>query len=196
MYDIYKHTNTLSGKCYIGKSKHGISKRWEGHVLSALRGSELHLHRAIRCYPLDSWTHEVLETVETNQEANLCESKWIMQLHSNDSDHGYNMTKGGDGGQTASFERLSELGKRPKSLKHRESMRESQERYWEDNPDDTRRQQLAERNASPEMVEAARQAQVRRWSKPGARAAMQALWADPTWRAKTLEARRQARLKK
>lgn len=197
MYVVYKHTNTLSNKCYVGKTKHGIDKRWEGHVVAALRGSMLHLHAAIRKYPLDSWKHEILESIETNEAANLCETRWITDLRSNDPQLGYNMTPGGDGGPTCTPEQMSVKMKGvPKTPEHRRHMRESQERYWDSAPEtDTRRQKLAERNASEEGAQKSREAQNRRWAKPGAREAMRALWQDPEWRTKTLEARRQAKIK-
>ncbi len=197
MITIYKHTNTSNGKCYVGKTKKDVMKRWEEHVVAALRGSELLFHRAIRKYSPDSWTHETLEVVKTTADANLCESKWINQLRSNDRNCGYNMTSGGDGGQTSSSEKLSRMFKNvPKTPEHKQHMRESQERYWANNPSDPRRDQLIKRNKSPEMIEASRQAQHRRWSKPGAKETMKALWQNPEWRAKTLEARRQAKRKR
>ena len=143
MFVIYKHTNTLNGKCYVGKTKHDIERRWSDHVASAVKGSLLYFHRAIRKYPLDSWRHEVIEIVESLVEANLCEMKWISTLQSNDPTRGYNMTLGGDGGCTRSAEeiRAQFLGI-PKTPEHRQRMRESQERYWSNASEDPRRQNL------------------------------------------------------
>lgn len=166
MYVVYKHTNTVSGKCYIGKTKWSIERRWRSHVGAALKGGQLHLHFAIRKYPLDSWVHEILETTETIEEANLHEIKWIASCQSNDPARGYNMTKGGDGGQTCSFERLSQISMgRPKSEEHKRKIREANQRYWASNPDDPRRQQLIERNKTDEARRLSSEAQQRRWAK-------------------------------
>lgn len=171
MYAIYRHTNLISGKCYIGKSKWGIERRWRSHVDAAVKGHQSHFCHALRQYPLESWSHEVLEEVETNSEANLCEAKWISHFKSNDPTQGYNMTRGGDGGMTCTPEQLSAKMKGvPKSEKHKQKMREAAQRYWANAPEtDTRRQQLAERNQTDEARQLAADAQNRRWSDPAAR---------------------------
>lgn len=191
---IYKHTNTISGKCYIGKTKHSIENRWKSHVSVALKGAKFHLSRAIRKYPLDSWIHEILEQVDTDELANVSESKWIHHFSSNDNDLGYNMTVGGDGGQTCDPSMLSAKMKgRAKTSSHCQKISESNQRYWDNNPNDVRKTQLTERNKSPESIAKSKEAQTRRWAKPESREHIRALWADPIWRAKTLESRRKAK---
>lgn len=191
---IYKHTNLVSGKCYIGKTKHAIEKRWKSHVHAALNGAQFHLSRAIRLYPLDSWKHEILEEVETTELANVAEAKWIRTFSSNDQVFGYNMTPGGEGGQTCHPNILREKMKgRPKTAEHCQKISESNQRYWDNNPNDVRKTQLTERNKSPESIAKSKEAQTRRWAKPESREHIRALWADPIWRAKTLESRRKAK---
>lgn len=197
LFTIYKHTNSLNGKCYIGKTKFTLEKRWQNHVNTAIKGHKSHFANAIRSLSLDSWVHEILEVVNTHEEANSCEIKWIKHYQSNLPSLGYNMTQGGDGGRTCDPSVLSEKFRTvPKSDEHKQHMRESQEQYWNDHPEDPRRKQLADRNRSQEGIEASRQAQLRRWGKPDAKEAMKLAWQDPVWRANMLEARRLARLKR
>jgi len=168
MYVIYRHINLTSGKCYIGKTKWSIESRWAAHVANALKGSMLYFARAIRKYPLESWTHEVIESVETNDEANLSESKWISHFKSNHSEHGYNMTKGGDGGMTCTSEQMSKKMKgKHKSKEFGQKMRDAMIRYWASSTPvtDARKQVFIERNQSDEARQKSREAQKRRWIK-------------------------------
>jgi hypothetical protein len=145
-----------------------MEKRWESHVKVALKQDRLHFQKAIRKYPLDSWIHEVLEEVKTLLEANAREAYWISHFQSNDPELGYNMTSGGDGGQTTSSEELSRRMKGvPKSPNHRQSMREAQQKYWLENSGSAqaKRQQLAERNKTEPARQASKEAQERRWAK-------------------------------
>lgn len=192
---IYKHTNTISGKCYIGKTKSTIEKRWKAHVNAALKGKSFHISHAIRKYPLDSWIHETLESTETTADANICESKWISIFNSNDCNHGYNMTPGGDGGKTSNPEEMSKKMKNvPKTPEHKEKMRQAQKKYWSNPPaSDTRRQKLAERNATQKAKQTSKDTQVRRWSNPESKEAVKKLWQDPIWRSKELTRRKKAR---
>lgn len=145
-----------------------MEKRWESHVKTSLKNDKLRFQKAIRKYPLDSWIHEILEEVETREEANIREIHWIAHFQSNDPNAGYNMTLGGEGGQTSSTEELSKRMKGiPKSIQHRQNMCIAQQQYWLDNPDsaEAKRQYLIERNKTPKARQASHEAQKRRWEK-------------------------------
>lgn len=92
---IYKHTNTTTGKSYIGLTSKSIDARWKEHLTEARGNSDRHFHRAIRLYGETSWAHEVLaDNIKSIQEANTLEKKYIAE---NDTfNNGYNLTDGGD----------------------------------------------------------------------------------------------------
>lgn len=89
---IYLVTNNVNGKRYIGKTTQAIEKRWYQHCKNAEYGIDTYLYRAIRKYGKDNFTVEVLCEGLDDEEILMIEH------HSPE----YNMTKGGDGGDTSS----------------------------------------------------------------------------------------------
>lgn len=71
--------------------------RWNGHVNLAKRsnGQRSHFAAAIRKYGKDAFSHEVLETCETLEEANAAEERWIEKLGTRDPERGFNLMRGG-----------------------------------------------------------------------------------------------------
>lgn len=91
---IYQITNTVNGHFYIGKTTKTIQIRFNRHISSAKRGSNTYLHRAMRLHGFNNF---VIEAIETNpRDLNESEKFYISTL----SPH-YNMTVGGDGGDTS-----------------------------------------------------------------------------------------------
>jgi len=97
MFIIYQHTNKTTSKCYVGWTSKSIDERWRRHVATAKCGSKYHFHRAISLYGESDWISIVLETLATQSEALLAEKKWITFYQSNDPNHGYNSSTGGEG---------------------------------------------------------------------------------------------------
>ncbi len=91
---IYKITNTLNGKFYIGKTKQKLSRRITQHKYDSKKGS-LGLGAAIRKYGWENFTVEVIETCPIDK-LNEREIFFIAELNSK-SPNGYNLTDGGDG---------------------------------------------------------------------------------------------------
>lgn len=99
MWCIYKHTNKINGKVYIGQTKFSkdANLRWkDGDGYSPLYP----FGRAIEKYGWDNFDHEIIESnLATVEEANEREIYWIEYYHSYTGDpkcNGYNATKGGD----------------------------------------------------------------------------------------------------
>ena len=91
---IYKWTNTLNNKSYIGQTVHP-EKRYKRHLNDAFKENvDTHFYRALRKYGVESFTYEVLETVESEQ-LNDREIYWIEYYDT--YNNGYNETKGGLG---------------------------------------------------------------------------------------------------
>ena len=95
---IYKITNQINGKCYIGQSVN-IAKRWTEHRCKATskgsEGFESHFYRSIRKYGLENFSFEILEEC-LREELNKKEQFYIAKYHSDQQDYGYNLTPGGD----------------------------------------------------------------------------------------------------
>lgn len=97
MIGIYKITNLINGKVYIGQSR-DISKRWNAHRSRAFNFNandyEKVLYRAIRKYGLENFIFEIIETCPI-QNLNERENYWIKYYNSNDTKFGYNLSLNG-----------------------------------------------------------------------------------------------------
>lgn len=93
---IYKITNKINQKSYIGQSIH-IEERWKQHIYSSnnINHSSYndYIHKAIRKYGIDNFTWEILE-ICPREELNEKEIYWIAFYDS--YNNGYNMTPGGN----------------------------------------------------------------------------------------------------
>ena len=79
MQGIYKITNKINQKCYIGKSK-DIIKRWNYHKTRYNDKKEYDkpLYRAFRKYGIENFTFDILEELqEYDKESNEKEKYWI-----------------------------------------------------------------------------------------------------------------------
>jgi hypothetical protein len=91
---IYKTTNLINGKFYIGKTvKNKIS----------YLGSGIRLKEAILKYGRQNFKKEIIETCDNLETLNEREIYWIKELKSMDRSIGYNLSKGGDGGDLISY---------------------------------------------------------------------------------------------
>jgi len=91
---IYKITNTINNKVYIGMTKGRVIDRWGEHKTSS-KFLNYPIYVAMRKYGLENF---VYETIEECDELNLQEREifWISYYNSY-LGAGYNCTKGGDG---------------------------------------------------------------------------------------------------
>jgi group I intron endonuclease len=97
---IYKVTNLLNKKCYIGKTIQSLEIRKQNHLYEALKGNSLlYFHCALRKYGERNFYWEVLGMSKTIEDLNLSEIACIEFFQSTNRIYGYNIKKGGDGGQ-------------------------------------------------------------------------------------------------
>lgn len=96
-YDVYKITNKINNKVYIGITSKGISARWKEHLYSAEHESPFKLHRAIHKYGKENFTVELIDFCNSWEELTEKEKHYISLYKSNCDEFGYNMTEGGDG---------------------------------------------------------------------------------------------------
>lgn len=96
MTGIYKITNIINGKVYVGQAV-DIKRRWQEHCSHSFSPTHISynhtIHRAIRKYGIENFTFEVLEECAETL-LNEKEIYWIAKLNS--KQNGYNMTDGGD----------------------------------------------------------------------------------------------------
>lgn len=103
MFYIYRFTNKTNGKCYVGQTNN-IEKRKRGHKSESFNpkanGYNLAFHRAIRKYGWDGFDFEVLEEIDDSAPqtyVNEREIFFIAHNHSLVTEHGYNISAGGQG---------------------------------------------------------------------------------------------------
>lgn len=88
---IYKITNLLNGKVYIGQSIRDIQQRFIRHINDSLNNKlDTHFARAIRKYGEDNFIIELIDTADSQDELNQKEQYWIRYYDSVRS--GYNET--------------------------------------------------------------------------------------------------------
>lgn len=97
---IYKITNDINDKVYIGKTTQTVDKRWKEHIYDMRAGSQTHFHKAVRKYGVEHFSISVIEEYP-NEELNKMEVYWIGRYNS--YNQGYNSTIGGDGGKTSDY---------------------------------------------------------------------------------------------
>lgn len=98
---IYKITNKINNKIYIGQVYNKtIYDRFERHIKEANYNSKSYLCRAITKYGSENFTCELIDTAKNLQELNQKEIYWIAYYNSTNKKIGYNLTPGGDGGNT------------------------------------------------------------------------------------------------
>ena len=90
---IYKITNTLNKKVYIGKDESSRETYY---------GSGKLIRRAIEKYGIENFSKDILDTSKCKKELQEKEIYWIKEYNSTDREIGYNISYGGDGGDTIS----------------------------------------------------------------------------------------------
>ena len=98
MIGIYKFTNKINNKIYIGQSKN-IENRYIRHLYDAKRGSKTMLHQAIRKYGIENFSFDIIAECAID-ELNYKE-KYYIEYFNSIMPYGYNMQSGG---QPESFE--------------------------------------------------------------------------------------------
>lgn len=90
---IYKITNKINDKCYIGQSKN-IIKRWKTEY--KWNKVNKHLQSAFNKYGLENFDFEIIEECAAEL-LDIREKYWINIYNSFDRNFGYNKTLGGSG---------------------------------------------------------------------------------------------------
>lgn len=92
-YYVYKHTNLINGKVYIGMSGQKTYNRWKaGNYINCPR-----FNAAIEEFGWNNFSHEILFDNLTKETAKRLEGLITVLLRSNDERFGYNMICGSTG---------------------------------------------------------------------------------------------------
>lgn len=106
---IYKISNDINHKVYIGKTQYSLEKRFKEHCKDAFkRGEEKRpLYNAMQKYGVEHFFIELIEETEYPEER---EKYWIEQYDS--YKNGYNATLGGDGAPYLDYEYIADTFKK------------------------------------------------------------------------------------
>lgn len=156
MGKIYQLTNTINGDFYIGYTDKTIEERFKRHTYNAKYGGNTYLYKAIRKYGASNFTVTLLKDLASMED----EVAFIAERKPK-----YNMTTGGDGGDTSkSPNYISGMIRHKATLrpedhatygmlgkKHSDDTKEKQsdarKNYWDRN--DAIREALAEKMKGP-----------------------------------------------
>jgi group I intron endonuclease len=98
---IYKATNKVNGKCYVGQTTKTLNERMISHLSSArnnVNGTSIIFHNALNKYGFNNFEWEILEVLETEDRMVLDErEKFYIKECGTFSRNGYNMSEGGYG---------------------------------------------------------------------------------------------------
>lgn len=97
---IYKITNSVNDKVYIGQTIRTLESRFARHIDDAIKNPHTlnKFHRAINKYGKDKFSIELIDEANTQAELNKKEQYWIKKYNS--IENGYNTAEGGEGGNT------------------------------------------------------------------------------------------------
>lgn len=110
---IYKITNDINGKIYIGKTNFPIEKRFKEHFRDAKKRcyEKRPLYSAMNKYGIEHFHIELIEETNNPEER---EKFWIEKCRS--FKYGYNATLGGDGKKYLDYDLIIETYKQLKNI--------------------------------------------------------------------------------
>ena len=120
-YLVYKLTNKINNKVYIGFTSKSLKKRFEKHIRDSKYGRNTYLSNAIRKYGIENFSKEVLFKTESLIEVKNLEINYIKKYNSFYlGENGYNMTLGGEGtlNHNHSIETRKKMSKSHTGKKH------------------------------------------------------------------------------
>ena len=94
---IYKITNTINNKVYIGLTTCTLEYRWSRHITeSRNQNNKKHLYKSMRKYGVENFTIEEIDKTDDFKELGILERYYISYYDSKNPDKGYNLTAGGE----------------------------------------------------------------------------------------------------
>lgn len=107
---IYKATNLVNNKIYIGQTKNEIEKRIKGHIKeSKNENTKRPFLLSIKKHGIDNFLFEEIDRADTFNELDEKEIYWIKFYNSTDNEIGYNLLGGGQGKKMVTNEAYSKI---------------------------------------------------------------------------------------
>lgn len=97
-YYIYKATNKINGKCYIGKTVNFKQRVWQH--LRCYEKEDCVFHRALQKHGKENFSWDIICNIDDEAEADKLEKRYIQEYNSH-VPNGYNENKGGTGGHNS-----------------------------------------------------------------------------------------------
>lgn len=91
---IYKITNIISGKIYIGQTRGNVRKRWLSHIRKTKKNNTSLIYLSLAKHGIENFSFEVVDLAETIDQLNYKEQLYI-KINNSLSPTGYNLTSGG-----------------------------------------------------------------------------------------------------
>lgn len=154
---IYKFTNKINNKCYIGQAKN-LKVRIQGHLRDyKTNKTNNHLYSSIQKYEVENFELEILVYgIFSKNELNDLEIDFIRLYNSNNSIYGYNMTTGGEG--QSGFKQSSETKeKRGLKLKGKKRSEEIKQKMRNRKHTEETRKKMSESRKGKKHTEKAKQ---------------------------------------
>ena len=97
---VYKITNTINGKVYIGLTTLTLEYRWKRHLTEGRNPkNKKHLYLAMRKYGEEAFKPEIIAETDNFETLGKMERYYIRSYDSTNPDKGYNLTRGGEKNQ-------------------------------------------------------------------------------------------------
>lgn len=118
---IYKITNNLNGKTYIGQTRGSLQARMRCHKSESKKSrSNQPIHKAIRKYGIENFKIQILEeNIPTRSLLNEREIYYISLYKSTNRENGYNVSVGGSDGLMLTGDKNPMFGKKRKDVSER-----------------------------------------------------------------------------
>ena len=115
---IYKITNLINNKIYIGQTTKTVEQRLNKHIseakceINGVRPNN-YFHNALNSYGVENFKIEIIDEASNINELNEKEDYWINHFNSTDKNIGYNLMTGGTSGKK-SKETLKKISNKKK----------------------------------------------------------------------------------
>lgn len=91
---IYKITNLINNKIYIGLTTYSLQERWVNHI-HCIKSDPRHLYSSMRKYGIENFTIEQIDSAENIAQLGELERYYISKFDSQNPTVGYNLSAGG-----------------------------------------------------------------------------------------------------
>jgi group I intron endonuclease len=105
---IYKATNNITNKFYVGQTTQKLEKRIKEHIKESKLKTNRPFLLSINKYGVDNFTFEMIDSANNLDELNDKEIYWI-DFYNSVSPNGYNITGGGQGKKMKTTKELSKI---------------------------------------------------------------------------------------